>query len=174
LTSDSWRAAASDTKVIISWLFFRVARSTRMNPDMGASLHYSQSGSDRLEKQPTDLRWRHHYIRDGALNGPYGSCCDRYQARGQLRSGSAYLGESQSGTRKTKPRLHESLHPRGRVCDYHGYERGHPGKLLPTNELRAEPEDFGSSGWSVSSPVGFSFLSHWRFTAFHGTLILAG
>src|SRR5271157_443880 len=28
---------------------------------------YRQSGSDRLEKQPTDLRRHHHYMRDGAL-----------------------------------------------------------------------------------------------------------
>ena len=28
---------------------------------------YRQSGSDRLEKQPTDLRRRHHYMRDGTL-----------------------------------------------------------------------------------------------------------
>jgi len=26
---------------------------------------YRQSGSDRLEKQPTDLRQHHHYTRDG-------------------------------------------------------------------------------------------------------------
>jgi len=41
------------------WPFFRVARSTRINSDMGASL--------ALEKQPTDLRRRHYYMRDGAL-----------------------------------------------------------------------------------------------------------
>src|SRR5208282_5555708 len=28
---------------------------------------YRQSGSDRLEKQPTDLRRHHHYMRDGTL-----------------------------------------------------------------------------------------------------------
>jgi hypothetical protein len=28
---------------------------------------YRQSGSDRLEKQPTDLRRRHYYMRDGTL-----------------------------------------------------------------------------------------------------------
>src|SRR6516225_8496859 len=28
---------------------------------------YRQSGSDRLEKQPTDLRRYHHYMRDGTL-----------------------------------------------------------------------------------------------------------
>ena len=44
-----------------SWLFFRVARSTRMIQIW--ALRYRQSGSDRLEKQPTDLRRRHHYIR---------------------------------------------------------------------------------------------------------------
>ncbi len=27
---------------------------------------YRQSGSDRLEKQPTDLRRHHHYMRDDA------------------------------------------------------------------------------------------------------------
>src|SRR5258707_9804784 len=43
-----------------SWLFFRVARSTRMNPDMALR--------SRLEKQPTDLRRHHHYMRDGALD----------------------------------------------------------------------------------------------------------
>jgi four helix bundle protein len=31
------------------------------------ALRYRQSGSDRLEKQQTDLRRRHHYMRDGAL-----------------------------------------------------------------------------------------------------------
>jgi hypothetical protein len=36
-----------------SWLFFRVALSTRMT-QIWALLR--QSGSDRLEKQPTDLR----------------------------------------------------------------------------------------------------------------------
>ena len=41
-----------------SWLFFRVARSTRMIQIW--ALRYRQSGSDRLEKQPTDLRRRHH------------------------------------------------------------------------------------------------------------------
>ena len=28
---------------------------------------YRQSGSDRLEKQPTDLRRHHDYMRDGTL-----------------------------------------------------------------------------------------------------------
>jgi len=28
---------------------------------------YRQSGSDRLEKQPTDLWRHHHYMRDGTL-----------------------------------------------------------------------------------------------------------
>ena len=49
-----------------SWLFFlRRGGSTRMNQIW--ALRYRQSGSDRLEKQPTDLRRRHHYMRDGAL-----------------------------------------------------------------------------------------------------------
>src|SRR6266403_3995661 len=43
-----------------SWLFFRVARSTRMNQIWALR--------SRLEKQPTDLRRRHHYMRDGALD----------------------------------------------------------------------------------------------------------
>src|SRR5271166_1855042 len=47
-----------------SWLFFCVARSTRMTQIW---VLYRQSGSDRLEKQPTDLRRRHHYMRDGTL-----------------------------------------------------------------------------------------------------------
>src|ERR1700732_610821 len=42
-----------------SWLFFRVARSTRMTQIWALRSH--------LEKQPTDLRRRHHYLRDGAL-----------------------------------------------------------------------------------------------------------
>ena len=46
------------------WLFFRVARSTRMTQIWAL---YRQSGSDRLEKQPADLRRHHHYMRDGAL-----------------------------------------------------------------------------------------------------------
>src|SRR5271165_3952852 len=48
------------------WLFFRVARSTRMTQIWAL---YRQSGSDRLEKQPTDLRRRHYYMRDGTLAG---------------------------------------------------------------------------------------------------------
>ena len=42
-----------------SWLFFRVAHSTRMTQIWALR--------SRLEKQPTDLRRRHHYLRDGAL-----------------------------------------------------------------------------------------------------------
>ena len=42
-----------------SWLFFRVAHSAVMIQI--AALR------SRLEKQPTDLRRRHHYMRDGAL-----------------------------------------------------------------------------------------------------------
>src|SRR5246500_598124 len=42
-----------------SWPFFCVARSTRMN-----QIWVLRS---RLEKQPTDLRRRHHYMRDGTL-----------------------------------------------------------------------------------------------------------
>src|ERR1700752_3113723 len=37
-----------------SWLFFRVARSLRI--DSRYARRNRQSGSDRLEKQPTDLR----------------------------------------------------------------------------------------------------------------------
>src|SRR5271165_2900354 len=44
-----------------SWLFFRVARPTRMIQIWALR--------SRLEKQPTDLRRRHHYMRDGALGG---------------------------------------------------------------------------------------------------------
>ena len=40
------------------WLFFRVARSTRMTQIWAL---YRQS-LGRLEKQPTDLRRRHHYM----------------------------------------------------------------------------------------------------------------
>src|SRR5271165_3313173 len=44
-----------------SWPFFRVARSTRMTKIWALR--------SRLEKQPTDRRRRHHYLRDGALAG---------------------------------------------------------------------------------------------------------
>jgi hypothetical protein len=47
-----------------SWLFFRVARSTRMT-QIWALLR--QSGSDRLEKQPTDLRQNTSYFGDRTL-----------------------------------------------------------------------------------------------------------
>jgi hypothetical protein len=47
-----------------SWLFFRVARSTRMT-QIWALLR--QSGSDRLEKQPTDLRRNSSDLGDGTL-----------------------------------------------------------------------------------------------------------
>ena len=42
-----------------SWLFFCVARSTRMIQIWALR--------SRLEKQPTDRRRRHHYLRDGTL-----------------------------------------------------------------------------------------------------------
>ena len=45
-----------------SWLFFRVARSTRMTQRWAL---YRQSGSDRLEKQPTDLRRNSRDFGDG-------------------------------------------------------------------------------------------------------------
>src|ERR1700680_3243983 len=41
-----------------SWLFFCVARSTRMTQIWALR--------SRLEKQPTGLRRHHHYMRDGA------------------------------------------------------------------------------------------------------------
>ena len=47
-----------------SWLFFRVARSTRMTQIW---VLYRQSGSDRLEKQPTDLRQYTCYCGDRTL-----------------------------------------------------------------------------------------------------------
>src|SRR3984957_9884324 len=50
-----------------SWLFFRVARSTRMTK-IWALLR--QSGSDRLEKQPTDLRQNTSYFGDRTLAIP--------------------------------------------------------------------------------------------------------
>ena len=42
-----------------SWLFFRVARSARMDQIWALR--------SRIEKQPTDLRRHHHYMRDGTL-----------------------------------------------------------------------------------------------------------
>src|SRR6202790_4861912 len=47
-----------------SWLFFRVARSTRMTKIW---VLLRQSGSDRLEKQPTDLRQNTSYFGDRTL-----------------------------------------------------------------------------------------------------------
>src|ERR1700688_143156 len=47
-----------------SWLFFRVARSTVM---IQIAALYRQSGSDRLEKQPTDLRRNPRDLGNGAL-----------------------------------------------------------------------------------------------------------
>ena len=44
-----------------SWLFFRVARSLRIKSRYAR--RYRQSGSDRLEKQPTDLRRNMHVFR---------------------------------------------------------------------------------------------------------------
>ena len=48
-----------------SWLFFRVARSTRIARIW--ALRYRQSGSDRLEKQPTDIRQYTCYFGDRTL-----------------------------------------------------------------------------------------------------------
>jgi len=44
-----------------SWLFFRVARSLRI--DLRYARRDRQSGSDRLEKQPPDLRRKIHLFR---------------------------------------------------------------------------------------------------------------
>jgi hypothetical protein len=52
-----------------SWLFFCVARSTVM---IHITALYRQSGSDRLEKQPTDLRRNPRDLGDGAL-GRFGA-----------------------------------------------------------------------------------------------------
>src|SRR6266436_1719134 len=38
----------------------------------------------RLEKQPTDLRRRHHYMRDGTLEGP-GNTAEKSPPRTELR-----------------------------------------------------------------------------------------
>jgi hypothetical protein len=46
-----------------SWLFFRVARSTRM--------FQISALRSRLEKQPADLRRHHYYLRDCALPSPF-------------------------------------------------------------------------------------------------------
>src|SRR5271167_852318 len=51
-----------------SWLFFRVARSTRMTQIW---VLYRQSGSDRLEKQPTDLRQYTCYFGDRTLTADF-------------------------------------------------------------------------------------------------------
>src|ERR1700756_4705858 len=59
-TQPPWAAA--------SWLFFRPAAAGLAQI---WALRYRQSGSDRLEKQPTDpapAGRRHYYIRDGALD----------------------------------------------------------------------------------------------------------
>jgi hypothetical protein len=52
-----------------SWLFSRVARSTRVTKIWAL---YRQSGSDRLEKQPTDLRQNTSYFGDRTLTGQDG------------------------------------------------------------------------------------------------------
>src|SRR5271157_6316205 len=51
-------------RAVAGWLFFRVARSTVM---IQIAALYRQSGSDRLEKQPTDLRRNPRDLGDGAL-----------------------------------------------------------------------------------------------------------
>jgi hypothetical protein len=50
-------------RAVASWLFFRVARSARMDQKWALR--------SRLEKQPTDLRRHHHYMRDGTLASGY-------------------------------------------------------------------------------------------------------
>src|SRR6202051_4243183 len=64
-----WQAheRISALRAAASWLFFRVARSTVM---IQIAALYRQSGSDRLEKQPTDLRRNPRDLGDGALRSP--------------------------------------------------------------------------------------------------------
>ena len=62
-----------------SWLFFRVARSTRMTQIWALR--------SRLEKQPTDLRRRHYYMRDGTL--------DPRRLRGRVILSFSGLGKTQ-------------------------------------------------------------------------------
>ncbi len=71
------------------WLFFRVARSTRMTQIWAL---YRQSGSDRLEKQPTDLRRHHHYMRDGTLTSRNVSACRRMGVSAYRRDKRALCG----------------------------------------------------------------------------------
>src|SRR5208282_5249089 len=61
-----------------SWLFFRVARSTRMTQIW---VLYRLSGSDRLEKQPTDLRQCTCYFGDRTLATRVRARCDRRTIR---------------------------------------------------------------------------------------------
>jgi hypothetical protein len=51
----------------VSWPFFRVAHSTQMIQIWAL---YRQSGSDRLEKRPTDLRQNTCYFGDRTLGDP--------------------------------------------------------------------------------------------------------
>src|ERR1700726_1349588 len=53
-----------------SWPFFRVARSTRVTQIWSL---YRQSGSDRLEKRPTDLRQNTSYFGDRTLTVQLGA-----------------------------------------------------------------------------------------------------
>ena len=53
-------------RAVAGWLFF-LRRGGSLRIESRYARRYRQSGSDRLEKQPTDLRRRHHYMRDGAL-----------------------------------------------------------------------------------------------------------
>src|SRR5208283_2776339 len=71
-----------------SWLFFCVARSTRMTQIWALR--------SRLEKQPTDLRRRHHYMRDGTLGFGPGECISANCFLGAIRGyrlGIGVIGE---------------------------------------------------------------------------------
>ena len=74
---------------------FRVARSTRMTQIWALR--------SRLEKQPTDLRRRHHYLRDGTLGTqrrqeqPRTTCYYESRSTTQLRHRSCQPGIRQNG-----------------------------------------------------------------------------
>ena len=90
-----------------SWPFFRVARSTRMIQIWAL---YRQSGSDRLEKQPTDLRQYKCYFGDRTLTSTKAKMAPR-ERREHCRIPGATHRQERMTSRSAEVELLHNLRP---------------------------------------------------------------
>jgi hypothetical protein len=102
-----WPIFIATLRVGASWPFFRVAHSTRMIQIW--ALRYRQSGSDRLEKRPTDLRQNTCYFGDRTLGSGFKQITIRGTMARAWRSRSPFaksiLGNTTRATLEVMPMI---------------------------------------------------------------------